>query len=277
VGSHERPRSPRSRLCRDVVMSVFSLVPTPVVAAIKRMTGFRRVKDYEKFVPYVSGKIGLEIGGPSPQFCDRGAVPLYRHVLRMDNAVYSNNTPFTFCDSSGSEFNYHPAKPLGRNMFLEATDLRDIETNAYDFLFSSHCLEHVANPIKALKEWQRIVKPDGALIIALPHHRYTFDRRRPLTSVSHMVDDYMHNIGEDDQTHIQEVLDLHDFSLHVPRPSYEELRHWVTNNLSNRGVHHHVFDEINSRALLEAAGLKVLSLGFVRPIHIIMLATGVNT
>ena len=41
----------------------------------------------------------------------------------------------------------------------------------YDFVFSSHSLEHIANPLKAISEWLRITKKDGYIIIIVPEKR----------------------------------------------------------------------------------------------------------
>jgi predicted SAM-dependent methyltransferase len=38
----------------------------------------------------------------------------------------------------------------------------------YDFVHSSHCLEHIRNPEIALKNWLRILKPGGHLIVMVP-------------------------------------------------------------------------------------------------------------
>ena len=38
----------------------------------------------------------------------------------------------------------------------------------FDFVYSSHCLEHMSNPESALKEWWSLVKPGGALIFIVP-------------------------------------------------------------------------------------------------------------
>jgi SAM-dependent methyltransferase len=38
----------------------------------------------------------------------------------------------------------------------------------YDFVFSSHCLEHMHEPREVLKEWFKIVKPGGHLIVLVP-------------------------------------------------------------------------------------------------------------
>ena len=48
----------------------------------------------------------------------------------------------------------------------------------------------MANPIKALLEWKRVLRKDGVLLMILPHRDYTFDWRRPVTVVEHMKKDY---------------------------------------------------------------------------------------
>lgn len=40
--------------------------------------------------------------------------------------------------------------------------------NYFDRLIASHVLEHIYHPENALKEWNRIVKNDGVISIALP-------------------------------------------------------------------------------------------------------------
>ena len=40
--------------------------------------------------------------------------------------------------------------------------------NRFDFLHSSHCLEHLENPTRGLLNWIRLVKVDGYLIITVP-------------------------------------------------------------------------------------------------------------
>ena len=42
------------------------------------------------------------------------------------------------------------------------------ELNAYDTVHSSHCLEHMYEPEKALLEWWKLIKPDGYLVLVVP-------------------------------------------------------------------------------------------------------------
>lgn len=39
---------------------------------------------------------------------------------------------------------------------------------SYDFVHSSHCLEHMRDPVEALANWWRLVKPGGHLIVLVP-------------------------------------------------------------------------------------------------------------
>lgn len=50
----------------------------------------------------------------------------------------------------------------------DAQYMASVEAETLDFVFSSHCLEHMVDPAVALKNWIRIVKPGGHLIITVP-------------------------------------------------------------------------------------------------------------
>lgn len=43
------------------------------------------------------------------------------------------------------------------------------DDNIFDIVYSSHTLEHSNNPTLALKEWSRVMKPDGTFILVLPY------------------------------------------------------------------------------------------------------------
>ena len=162
----------------------------------------------------------------------------------------------------------------GKVIIADGSALESVADNSYDFVLSSHNLEHFANPVKALKEWKRITHPGGALILVLPYYRTTFDHRRAPTPVEHMFEDYFQNVGEDDMTHVSEVLRLHDLEMDgtLKTHTLEELRIRSTNNLSNRSLHHHVFDEFNSTELLKRVGLEILAVEVALPHHLVILS-----
>ena len=52
---------------------------------------------------------------------------------------------------------------------FDASDLSRYPNECFDFVYSSHCLEHLVDPTLAVKEWWRVVKKGGHLIIVVPH------------------------------------------------------------------------------------------------------------
>lgn len=70
---------------------------------------------------------------------------------------------------SEADFGY----PYGAQIQAEGDKLPWISDRSLDFVFSSHCLEHFRDPLAALKEWYRVLRSEGYLILILPHkHRY---------------------------------------------------------------------------------------------------------
>jgi SAM-dependent methyltransferase len=221
------------------------------------------------YLPFVLGKSGIEIGGPSSSFAASDVLPIYPQVGTLDNCDFSAKTVWA---DHAQEFVFSSNRPAGRSYFCEGSQLTPVSDASYDFVLSSHNLEHFANPLKALHEWKRILKPGGALILLLPDYRATFDHRRSPTPLAHMIEDYEQGTAEDDLTHLAEILEKHDLSRDPPAGTFAQFRQRSLDNFHNRCLHHHVFDESNSRALLGAAGFAVLAADRGRPNHICLLA-----
>jgi SAM-dependent methyltransferase len=50
----------------------------------------------------------------------------------------------------------------------DAQLMASVESDTYDFVHSSHCLEHMQNMHVALSHWMRILKPGGHLVCLVP-------------------------------------------------------------------------------------------------------------
>ena len=50
----------------------------------------------------------------------------------------------------------------------DAQTLPGIKDEVYDFVYSSHCLEHLDNPSLALANWWRVLKSGGYLFVVVP-------------------------------------------------------------------------------------------------------------
>jgi SAM-dependent methyltransferase len=214
-----------------------------------------RLPLHQKYQGFIENKHGIEIGGPSVLF--RTVLPLYPLVRDLDGVNFSTDTVWEGKIEAGRTFHYDGGR-LGHQFVADATDLSEIPTGKYDFLLSSNCLEHVANPIKALAEWRRVVKTGGAMVLVLPRKESNFDRRRPVTDFEHLLDDFTSRVAEDDLTHLEEILALHDLRRDPPAGNLEHFRERSLRNFYNRTLHHHVFDAALIKRTLEYVGFDLL-------------------
>lgn len=65
----------------------------------------------------------------------------------------------------------------------DATFMSNIADLSYDYVYSSHCLEHLWHPDVAIRNWERILKPGGHLIIVVPDRDY-YEQRDMLPSIN---------------------------------------------------------------------------------------------
>lgn len=63
----------------------------------------------------------------------------------------------------------------------DATTMDIFEENTFDYVYASHVMEHLLLPVTALKNWVRICKPGGWVIISVPH-RDLYERRIAMPS-----------------------------------------------------------------------------------------------
>ena len=235
-----------------------------VVQSARRRFVPERLRSFALLKPLIAGKSGLEIGGPTAMFRRDGLMPVYAVIGRLDNGNFSDRTIWEGTIREGATFQYDDRHAPGRQFIVEATDLGPIPSQHYDLLASSHTLEHTANPLKALREWMRVLSADGVLLLVVPHKEGTFDHRRPVTTLAHLIQDETDATNEHDLTHLAEILECHDLSLDAPAGDAAAFKLRSERNFENRCLHHHVFDTNLAVELLNYAGLQVLAVEPVR-------------
>lgn len=111
--------------------------------------------------PYVKG-LGLDIGcGPWKVFpCSIG----------LDGAAYPST------DNKGP------------NLVMDCRSLALFADGLFDYIFSSHFLEHVQDPQAVLAEWWKKIKVGGVLILYLPHKAYYPNCGQPGANPDHKHD-----------------------------------------------------------------------------------------
>jgi ADP-heptose:LPS heptosyltransferase/predicted SAM-dependent methyltransferase len=135
--------------------------------------GAEALKIKHEIVPYTRGR-GLDLG------C--GQWKLYSHFIGVDSG-----------------------KQWGRqvtDVTAECDKLDMFASQSMDFVFSSHLLEHIDDYRAALKEWWRVIKPGGHLVLYLPDkklypmvgadganpdHKHDFDQESVLAAMKETV------------------------------------------------------------------------------------------
>jgi SAM-dependent methyltransferase len=92
-----------------------------------------------------------------------------------------------FSDEQGGLWQHKGCQPATVNIVALGDDL-PFKDGTLDYVLSSHVMEHFFDPVKALREWYRVIKPGGYIYIIAPHKDRTFDRHREPTPVSELID-----------------------------------------------------------------------------------------
>ena len=105
----------------------------------------------------------------------------------------------------------------------DAQYMASVLNDKYDFVHSSHCLEHMVDPHIALSHWIRITRPGGYLIVTVPEgrlyehdmwpsrfngdHKWNFRISRTLGPSSICLVDLLMDFSNDVEIHKIELID----------------------------------------------------------------------
>ena len=165
---------------------------------------------------------GLEVGALShPLALPPGARVTY--VDRMTEAELRRHYP---------ELENEPFAHV--SVIGNAENLSAFADNSQDFVIANHLLEHLENPIRALIEFQRVLRPDGVLYVALPDARITFDQDRELTTLEHLLEEYRHGTTATRRAHYL------DWAVNVDKHAQAE-SHAARLEAMDYSIHFHVW------------------------------------
>ena len=239
----------------------FTYSPSYLRKAVRNIKDILTIKSYsyDSVKNYFHNKSGMEIGGPSRIF--QNLFPVYKDVNSITNINFSTQTFWEGEIIDGKNFRYFGNK-IGNQFILEATNLNKLKKDQFDFVISSHTLEHIANPIKAVLEWKRVVKKGGCIFLILPNKKNNFDHRREYTTFDHILNDFKNNTQESDLFHVKEILEKHDLKKDLPAGNFENFKIRSYDNLNNRHLHHHVFSEKLLRKIFEYCEINIIQYTF---------------
>ena len=95
----------------------------------------------------------------------------------------------------------------------DAAELRSVPDDSQDFVVASHVLEHLPDPVGALRTWVRVVRPGGVVLLAMPDRRHGIDARRSPVSVEHLLADHADGGAGSRSAHYREWAELVDLPL----------------------------------------------------------------
>jgi len=185
---------------------------------------------------YFADKTCLRIGG---------AVRMIDHAMGFAKQVIDLN-------ATAERF----GKDNHATLIADAHDLSALEDESVDFIASSHTIEHLVNPLLALKEWMRVLKPAGVMYAVVPHHLHTFDHKREITSLQHLVADLEKGRTDIDWFHICEFLRNHDCEKDFVFKGDREKHMTEFMKAPGLRTHYHVFDLPLVYAMHEYIGMR---------------------
>jgi SAM-dependent methyltransferase len=140
------------------------------------------------------------------------------------------------------------AQPLVRPGVVSNVEHLALRSGSLDFAVANHLLEHAKDPIGALKELVRAVRPGGVVYASVPDVGNPLDRSRTVTSIEHLVADHERRKErlDEDLAHYREAIT----SAH-PEMTGATLEGLIRERTAMaESIHFHTFDEQSFRWLI---------------------------
>jgi predicted SAM-dependent methyltransferase len=117
--------------------------------------------------------------------------------------------------------------------------LSTIPNESQDFVIANHFIEHCQNPLLTLKHMHRVLKNEGILYIALPDKRFTFDVKRPVTPLEHLLKDFHEGPDASKRQHFEEWVSL-VHNVKDTNQAKQDVEHLIAQDYS---IHFHVWTQ----------------------------------
>lgn len=128
--------------------------------------------------------------------------------------------------------------------------LATIDPESQDFIVANHFLEHTENPIGTIQTHLGRLKPGGILFYAVPDKRFTFDHRRPVTPLEHMVADYEQGPERSRAEHYEEWTRLVPGEIHADASDEEAVARARELDAEDYSIHMHVWTQAEFLAMI---------------------------
>src|SRR5262245_5459048 len=175
-----------------------------------------------------------------------GALHMPLKVARSARVTYVDRLPVEDLRKQYPELDDSEFVPV--DIVTDAEGLESISDTTQDFVIANHFIEHCQNPIRALLNMFRVLKPGGVLYMSLPDKRCSFDADRPVTTLEHLLRDYSEGPAWSRRQHFEEWTRLVN---KVEDDKEAEMQ--VELNLSiDYSIHYHVWTQAEMLELVVA-------------------------
>jgi predicted SAM-dependent methyltransferase len=125
--------------------------------------------------------------------------------------------------------------------------LAGIPEASLDFIVACHVIEHTNNPLAAINSCYRALKPGGSLVLVVPDMTKTFDSKRALTTLAHLIEDYEKPSLERDRGHYEEF-----YRKAFEMPAGSNLLEYASQKQAEGGdIHYHTWTYESFEELVE--------------------------
>ena len=171
---------------------------------------------------------GIEFGAGASPF----PIPLNCHVKFAD--------AFSFDSLVKGMYPGQQAYDLIRPDYVtDIKTLAGIPDASLDFIVACHVIEHTNNPLAAINSCYRSLKQGGSLLLVVPDMTKTFDSKRSLTSLEHLIEDWESPSLERDRGHYEE---FYSKALGFEIPSDSNVLEYAAQKQTEGGdIHYHTF------------------------------------
>jgi hypothetical protein len=217
------------------------------------VTQYRR-RWLDKYID-VSKQVGLEIGPHNQPMVKKNEGP----IKFLD---YLNRSELIASDPHVSYLDDIPET----DYIVKSNDYLLYVKDKFDYLIAAHVLEHAPNFIGSFQQFCEMLNPGGVLFIALPDKKFTFDKYRTNTMLSHVLYDYFNKVEKASIEHLIEDFLYYDRQFIGSDQNIEE--RLSLNLISTKvttephiGLHCHVFQ---SETILDTLIKPILAMNLVK-------------
>ena len=180
-----------------MILSIQLSREAAILAALLSISALLAWQHHAQATPRAERPVTSQVADSSkcPQFKPSPlATTLLEHLHGIEIGASTQNSfqlkraiNVDFSDEQGGLWQDKRCEPATVNIVALGDDL-PFKDNTLDYVLSSHVIEHFFDPVKALREWHRVVKPGGYIFIIAPHKDRTFDKPYAVTPVTELLD-----------------------------------------------------------------------------------------